>query len=310
MPVVRRSSATSPAAAPVKKTAEPAAAALVLSLPDEPSEVSDNINDYYFMIHGVAKIGKTSMAVEEGDVLLLTFDPLNKSLPLLQRFVPTWAHLIGYLQLLEKKVAEGTYRYKRCVLDGTDLMYRLCQRAVEKELVVDHVSEEKWGRGWDKLKDTFIQTVDRLMALPGGCWFICHSEWREIETRRGVKATKLMPLMKAAAEEIVVGKCDCWCAYDYNGKERVLIVRGHEKIGAGTKVKNHFMTTDGRPVYEIPMGDSETDAWANLVAAFNNEQRFASLAERDGDPVVEDQKGGSEAESPDGVEEVLEVLEA
>jgi hypothetical protein len=294
MAFVKRSSASSPSSPTPKAVSGPAETQMIvsLSLPEEASDISNDINDYSLLIHGEPKIGKTSFVTQEEGVCLLTFDPVDKSKSLKQRFVPSWDHLEVYLALLEKRAVEGTYPYKRVVLDGADIMYRLCQMAVERRLGVSHVSDEKWGRGWDKLTDTFTPTVARFMALPGGCWFISHSEWSEEENHVGRKVKRLMPIMKSRAQDVIIGRVSGWFAYKYggkNGRERLMVVRGDERIGAGTKIDGHFYTTDGREIFEIPMGNNSAQAYANFKLAFDNQQEFATLTERDGE-----KKGGEE----------------
>jgi hypothetical protein len=221
--------------------------------------------------------------VEEG-TLLLTFDPIQKAQTILQRHVPDWNTFMTYLGLLEAQVKAGKYPYKRVVIDGADIWYRKCQEAVEKKLVVDHVSEEKWGKGWDMLKNWFATAVDRLFALPGGCWIIAHSDWREVESRtKGVKVNKLLPLL------------------NYHGEERILIVEGDERTGAGHRIKGHFLTPKGRKLREIPMGENEEEAYANLLNAFNNKQTFITIKERnDSAEKAKAAKGGTPPAKADG----------
>lgn len=281
MAILLRSAAKKPAAPLLGKKPVPAATS-TLFLPEEASVPTTDVNEFHFLIHGEKKIGKTTFCTVEGDVLLLTFDPLQKALAIKQAYCPDWATFEGYLKLLEARAKNGNYPYRRVVIDGADIWYRCCQTAVEKKLVVDHVSEEGWGRGWDMLKQQATSAVVRLMNLPGGCWFISHSVWREVETRDGRKIEKLLPLMKGGAEEILVGRVDGWFAYDYSGRDRILVVRGDESTGAGNRCKGRFMTPDGRPVVEIPMGSSEEDGYRNFLSAFNNQQAFATVSERDG----------------------------
>jgi hypothetical protein len=263
------------------RTLGPAVAAV--SLPIQRSVPSDSLSDYFILIHGEKKIGKTTLSTVEPGVFLMTWDPFQKALAILQAYMPDWGTFMKYLEALEAAAKAGKYPYKRVVIDGCDIWYRACQTWVCKKLVIDHPNDEGFGKGWDLLKETFANAVDRLMALPGGCWFISHSHWRELETRqKNVKIEKLLPQMKGGAEEILVGRVDGWFAYDYWGEERCLIVRGDERTGAGNRIKGHFMTPDNRPVSEVPMGENEEEAWANLNAAFNNEQTFATMNERDG----------------------------
>jgi len=267
--------------APKPKLAIVKPEAIVVDLPEEASVPSHDLNDYHILIHGEKKIGKTTLAtMGDGKVFVMTFDPIRKALPIIQRFMPDWATFAAYLKELEKRAKSGKFPYDRIVIDGADIWYRYCQKWVEKKLVVDHISEEKWGRGWDMLKETFQQAVIGIMNLPCGVWFISHSAWKEVETREpGRKIEKLVPLIKAGGEEILNGRVDAWFAYDYSGKDRILIVRGDERTGAGCGIKGHFLTPKGRQVVEVPMGGSEEEAWKNLVHAFENKQTFITVAE-------------------------------
>lgn len=253
-----------------------------LTLPTEPSETSGTIDDYHFFIHGEKKIGKSTFAMAEPDVLLLTFDPIRKSYPFMQRYCPNWTTLVGYINLLEAEAKAGTYRYKRVVVDGADIWYRYCQVYAEKKLGVEHVSDAGWGKGWDLLKAEATFAAIRLMALPGGCWWISHSNWQEVKTRDGRKIVKLLPLIKAGAEEVLIGRVDGWFAYDYQGSDRIMIIAGDESTGAGHNCKKHFVTTDGRPVIEVYMGTDEHEAWENFKSAFHNQQKYSLWSEMKG----------------------------
>lgn len=257
-------------------------APLKLSLPTSNSVPSNDLNEYSFLFHGEKKIGKTTLSLAEPGVFLMTFDPLQKALAIMQRQIPTWEHFLGYVQLLQKQAAEGNFKYKRVVIDGADIWYRMCQEWACKKLAISHPSEEDWGKGWDLLKTSFMKAVESLLSLPCGVWFISHSKWAEVETRqKGVKIDKLVPLLKQGGEEILVGKIDGWFAYDYDESRRVLIVNGNERVAAGHRVDGHFLTPKGRRIVEIPMGDSPQEAYKNFVDAFNNKQLFITLEERD-----------------------------
>ncbi|KKN74283.1 hypothetical protein LCGC14_0392220 [marine sediment metagenome] len=256
-----------------------------ISLPKKLSKVSDDINDYLILIHGEKKIGKTTLALQEPGVLLLTFDPPQKALRVLQRHVGTWPALTKYVGLLMKEAKKKDFPYKRIVIDGVDIAYRLCQDYVCAKLGVEHPRDEAYGKGWDMLKHEFAKYIDKVLALPCGVWFICHSRWQEVETRSGPKVSKLVPLLKSGAEEIVAGKVDGWFAYDYIGTQRILIIQGDERTGAGHRMSEHakhFQTPEGKRVKEIPMGSSPKEAYRNLLSAFDNKQEHTKVKRKEG----------------------------
>lgn len=248
-------------------------------LPTELSQVSDNFSDFPILIHGEPRTGKTTLAMVEEGVLLLTFDPPDKSMAWLQMHMTDWRTFLLTLAALENAVKSGKYNYTRVVVDGVEIMSRYCQNYVEEtELNVNHISDADWGKGFDRFNGEFAAAVDRLLALPGGCWFICHSEWKQVKTRRGGEVNKLCPLLKSKVEDQVVGKTFANFAYTYVGARRVLVVRGDESTGAGCKIKGHFFTPKGEAVYEIPMGNNEQEAWDNLLIAFHNKQVFTHVS--------------------------------
>lgn len=301
MGLVTRTSVVKPAVAGatgglLAKNKKPLPQPIKVTLPTTVSAVSDELNDYSFIIHGEKKIGKTTLVTQQEGTFLLTFDPLQKSLSILQAHCPNWDTFEAYLKKLEEAAAAGTYPYKRITIDGADIWHRLCQEKACRTLGISHPSDEEWGKGWDAVNVLFNKAVDRVLALPGGVWFISHSEWREIQTRKtNVKVTKLVPLLKSKAEDVLVGKVDGWFAYTYDEKRRVLVVRGDERTGAGHRVRGHFVTTDGRPVDEIYMGGSEEEAWANFDNAFHNRQEYATVDELFGiaAPTAAAPKGGT-----------------
>lgn len=254
-----------------------------LSLPTRPTEVIHDINEYSFLIHGKRKIGKTSMSVAEDKVFLLTFDPLQISRPILQRHVTSWQQCEDYVGMLEDALRKGAYPYSRVVIDGSGMWARHCQTWIAKTKygLTDWADIDDHGNQWDRLTATLELMTNRLLALPGRCWFIAHSEWKDVKTRRGEKIDALAPAFSKRADTVLVGMTDVQGAYDYDGNERVLIIEGNESVTAGHRIEGHFKTPDGRNVQEIPMGNDEFEAWDNIKNAFANRQQFINLVERD-----------------------------
>lgn len=252
-----------------------------ISLPTEYEEPSADINDYSFLLHGEKKIGKTTTALEGGRVLVLQFDPKQKAYKRLEIKIKSWKDWQKTIKLLEQAFRKGNKPYDRVVIDGADAWYKMCQEYVCEKLVINHPSEEAWGKGWDALRQAFTKAVDRLLDLPCGRWFLCHSAWKEIETHDGDEVIKLVPVLTKGAEEILNGKVDAWCAYDYVEGKRVLFVEGSERIGAGHRMDSegyaHFRTPGGRRVAHIDMGDSPKQGYINLLAAFNNKQTYTVI---------------------------------
>lgn len=240
-------------------------------LPDEYAEPCDDFNRYSLLIHGEKKIGKTSIALQGGKVLLLQFDPPQLAYKRMEIVIETWKHYLAVLRNLE---TAKPFPYDRVVIDGAEQWYRMAFDHACSTLAVDDPGDEGYGKGWNLVRRTFAEGVDRFLRLSCGRWFTAHSMWREVETRQGTKIMKLLPTLSKQAEEILNGRVDGWFAYDYVEDKRVLIVQGDEHTGAGHRFDEsgfeHFRTPKGRVVREIDMGSSPAEAYQNLMKGFDN----------------------------------------
>lgn len=247
-----------------------------LELPRKPVSQAGELTDFSVLIHGEKKIGKTSLALQPSakDVLVLQFDPPQVSYRRMEVLCSAWDTFRRALKELERLASADEFPYRRVVIDRCDVWFQLAQKEACSRLGITHPSEESWGKGWQEVRNVFSDAVDRILNLPCGKWFICHSDWKEVEARNG-KIIKLLPGLTSAADEILNGKVDAWFAYAYKGKNRVLVVKGDERTGAGHRIDGHFRTPEGEPLEEIPMGSSPEDAYEMLELAFDNKIKKA-----------------------------------
>lgn len=244
---------------------------------------SDDLWAYSYLLIGEKKIGKTSLAIEGCEELVLQYDKPQIAYPIKELLVENWRHFTAAKDQLLERAAAGALGFNRVVIDGTGEWYQSCQAKVCQDFAIAHPSEEGYARAWHALRDEFTAAVNDLLSLQeSGCGvvFIAHSQVREIETRDGGKVDKMVPNLAPRCEEIVNGKVDGWFCYDYYGKDRMLIVQGDETVSAGHRIDGHFLTPDGRRVREVHMGRDPSEAMAAFVAAFNNEQEHATMRER------------------------------
>jgi hypothetical protein len=111
-----------------------------------------------------------------------------------------------------------------------------------------------------------------LLGIGKGVILISHATEREIKTRSGTKYDRIQPTMSNQARDIVEGMVDIWAYYTYEGKRRVLQIRGDEHIMAGNRLQSNFRY-GGKEVREIDMGSSAEDAYTNLVTCFANKYK-------------------------------------
>ena len=251
-----------------------------------PTERRTPVSDpwaYAYLLTGEMKIGKTSFAIEGCEELVFQFDKPQISYSIREVIIEQWGDWKKALAALEERAKSGDFPYTRLVFDGVLEWYSMCQLSTCKHFAIEHPSEEGYARAWHHLRDEFTDTINRILRLQVsancGVVFIAHAEWKESPIRGGEKIEKLVPNLAGTCNEIVTGKVDGWFCYDYDGEDRILIVRGNQAISAGHKIDGRFVTPDGRSINEIYAGTSPIDAMNNFVAAFHNEWEWATFDE-------------------------------
>lgn len=263
MAIVRRVKPKGGTAPKKARTDEPAAEEL--SLPTERSAPSNRIQDYSQLWFGEKKIGKTDLSAQFPDTFHMMAEPGGKAQSIFQRPVPDWKTFLGYVRLLKKDK-----RFRTATVDTVDMLYNKCFDHMMRKLGIDHPSDEAYGKGWSAIRQEFARGIIDLLNTGKGVILISHATEKEIKTRGGNKYNKIMPTLAGQGRDIVEGIVDLWFYFGYDGDKRVITVTGNDHISSGHRLKHNFRYPDGTAIHEIPMGDSVEEAYANLMAAFNN----------------------------------------
>ena len=246
---------------------------IVLTLPKTVSVPITELGGYSTLIYGEKKIGKTTLASEFPSAFFMMLEPGAKALEVYQRPVQSWQEFKEYVKLLQKDSF-----FKTIVVDPVDIAYKFCSSYVCKKKVIEHPSDEEWGKGWEAVRDEFTTEINKLLGMKKGVILISHATEKEIKTRSGIKYHKIMATLTGQAQEVLVSIVDIWAYYCYEGKTRMLVVEGDDHIGAGHRLLKHFKYTDGTPIAEIPMGKSSKEGYLNLIKAFNNQLQKGGTA--------------------------------
>lgn len=237
-----------------------------LSLPNDFTMPSTVLGDYSILLYGEKKIGKTSLCSMFPSNLFMFFETGGKALKHKGRFVNNWEEFKQYNKLIRKDKS-----FKTVTIDPVDLMYKDCVKYVCKKLMIDHPSEEEWGKGWEAVRDEFTTEINYLLASGKGVIFISHATDKEIKTRTGEKYHRISPTMASQAREILEGVVDIWAYFCYEKGDRVLVIEGDDHVGAGHRLESQFKHTDGTSVKLVPMGKDKNEAYQNFIKAFNNQ---------------------------------------
>jgi len=279
MAVVRRAASPGQKMTPADQAAV-AVARTDLVLPTAPSIPMESLGDYSILLFGEKKIGKTTLASFFPNTLFLMTEPGAKSLSVYQIPITDWPTFKKALALLRKDK-----RFQTVVVDTADLLYKMCEHAVCQRLGIEHPSEGDYGKGWSAVRDEFTTQMQILMSMGRGVILVSHSEEKEIKTRSGTSYDRIQPSMQKMAREIVDGMVDIWAYYTYEGKQRVLQIRGDENVAAGHRLQQNFQY-HGKEVREISMGASAEEAYRNVVDCFHNRYAPEKKSDTEAAPVA------------------------
>lgn len=238
---------------------------LDISLPKEKSEPCSSLAGYSTLIYGAKKIGKTTLASMFDKAFFLFFEPGGKALSVFGRKIKSWLEFKGYNKLLQKDK-----KFATVIVDTGDIMYEQGSEHVCKKLVIDHPSDEAWGKGWKAVKKEVSTEVMKLLNSGKGVIFISHSREEEIKKKGGEDYNRTSSTLPGQAKELLEGVVDIWAYYTYEGNKRYLYIQGDDYIDAGHRIEGRFLYSDGTPIQKIPMGKSKEEAYRNFVLAFEN----------------------------------------
>lgn len=236
-----------------------------LRLPEGLSEPSDSLFDYSILIYGKKKIGKTTLMAQAEGALFLMCEPGGKALRIRQVPVRSWSDFEGYIDLA---IADPKVRV--IVVDTADFSYEYCLADVCEKKVIDHPSDEEYGKGWNAVRAEYTRVIRKLLHSGKGVVFLSHSKDKTFKSRKSEEYSKVESSMPGQAKDILEGLVDIWANYDYDGKRRVLIIGGSDEVDAGHRVEGRFQYPNGEPITTIPMGRSPKEGFRNFVQAFGN----------------------------------------
>lgn len=235
------------------------------TLPKEKSVPCDKLQDYSSLIYGRKKIGKTTLSSMFKKAFFMLCEPGGKALSLFARPVRNWLEFKAYVRLICK-----SKEFENVVIDTADYSYEYCFDYQCKKMVIDHPSDEAWGKGWKAIKKEYASEINKLLHSGKGVIFISHAREEEIKKRGGETSNRTASTLSGQAKELLEGLVDIWAFYTYEGDQRVLIIQGDDYIDAGHRVEGRFLYSDGTPIRRIQMGNSKEEAYENFVAAFEN----------------------------------------
>ena len=209
----------------------------------QPHKVSRDLSGYITFIYGPAKIGKTTLATQMPDALLLAFEKGYNTLPgIIAQDVTTWGEMKQIYRELKKPEVQAVY--KTIVVDTVDVAADLCQKYICSQLGIEAMGDGGWGtNSWTKYKKEFEEIFRGLTMMGYAVVFISHSKAGTDKDQNGKEFGYIKPTTQSSALQIIENMTDIYCyarSYvDQNGEEkRVLTLRS--PAGSGISCGSRF----------------------------------------------------------------------
>lgn len=187
---------------PSKPNGQPPA--VVVQLPTQRSEPKTRMEDYIWLLYGMPKIGKTTLANEFGKTLFLGTEEGHNALKVFRQPIPDWPTFLATCAV----IAKGGHDFTTICIDTVDNLHQACSEYVLQKAGVSHESDLEWGKGWQMVSQEFSRALTKLSLLPTGLVLISHCDLIEIKRKNGTTSSRWKPTMKKSAWEIVQGMSD------------------------------------------------------------------------------------------------------
>ena len=185
----------------------------------EPHKVSRDLSGYITYIYGAPKTGKTTLAVQMPDAILLAFQKGYNALPgVMAQDITSWGELKQVYRELKKPAVKE--RYKSVIIDTIDIAADMCQKYVCDQNGITALGELGFGKGWNLFKGEFNQVFRGLTQLGYAVVFLGHD--KEVLSDDG-KTKIIRPALTQTTRTIIAGMAD-------------IIGYAHQKKGAEMSV--------------------------------------------------------------------------
>ena len=185
----------------------------------EPHKVSRDLSGYITYIYGAPKTGKTTLAVQMPNAILLAFEKGYNALPgVMAQDITSWGQMKQVYRELKKPAVKEMY--KSIIVDTIDIAADMCQKYVCDQNGITALGELGFGKGWGMFKNEFTQVFRGLTQLGYAVVFLGHD--KEVLSDDG-KTKIIRPALTQTTRTIIAGMSD-------------IIGYAHQKKGAPMSV--------------------------------------------------------------------------
>ena len=139
----------------------------------QPHKVSRDLSGYITYIYGAPKTGKTTLATQMPNSLLLAFEKGYNALPgVMAQDITSWAEMKQAVRELKKPEVKAMF--SAVIVDTIDIASDMCQKYICNQKGIESLGDLGYGKGWTAFKDEFNDMFRGLTQLGYAVFFIGH----------------------------------------------------------------------------------------------------------------------------------------
>lgn len=175
-----------------------------------PHKVSRDLSGYITYVYGRPKTGKTTLATQMPNSLLLAFERGYNALPgVMAQDVTSWTEMKQIYRELKKPEVQSVY--KALVVDTVDIASDMCQKYICNQLGIENIGDGGWTtNGWSKYKKEFEETFRSLTQMGYAVFFISHAKEKTVKRPDNTEYTQVLPALQSSALNIIEGMADIY----------------------------------------------------------------------------------------------------
>ena len=182
----------------------------------QPHKVSRDLSGYITYIYGQGKTGKTTLATQMQNSLLIAWEKGYNAIPgIIAQDVDSWSKMKMIVRELKKP--EVKERFKCIVIDTVDIAAAACEKYICSQEGVDTIGQLPYGKGWTKVKQELEDTFRSITQFGYAVFFISHAKDKTFTRQDGTEYNQVVPTLSPSYNEIVKDMADL---YAYAHQER------------------------------------------------------------------------------------------
>ena len=201
----------------------------------EPHKVSRDLSGYITYIYGAPKTGKTTLAVQMPNAILLAFEKGYNALPgVMAQDITSWGDMKQVYRELKKPAVKQ--KFDSVIVDTIDIAADMCQKYICDQNGITTLGELGFGKGWTFFKNEFSTTFRGLTQLGYAVVFLGHD--KQVIDDNGNRTIR--PALTQSTRTVIAGMADIigYAHQKKNAPMSVLTLRCEDdSIECGGRIK-------------------------------------------------------------------------